>query len=97
MMRIKRKNQGRGRVGSLPPTKSEVELGDRGFRPEVVELRVVDLKSRNERRGKDLEKDKERKVKMRENIVNRKIVSSLKRYQEGMQGGGELCGWNVQE
>ena len=84
-------------MGSLPPTKSEVELGDRGFRPEVVELRVVDLKSRNERRGKDLEKDKERKVKMRENIVNRKIVSSLKRYQEGMQGGGELCGWNVQE
>ena len=97
MMRIKRKNQGRGRVGSLPPTKSEVELGDRGFRPEVVELRVVDLKSRNERRGKEKEKDLERKVKMRENIVNRKIVSSLKRYQEGVQGGGELCGWNVQE
>lgn len=67
MMKIKRKS----RIPSLHSAKSNFDMiNDRGIRPEVKELRVVDMKSRNER-----------KVKTSQNIANKKIMGSMKRYQ----------------
>lgn len=82
MMKIKRKN----RIPSVGPVRSHMEIiDDKGIKPDITELKVVDLKSRNER-----------KAKTSQNIMNRKIITSLKRYHENVQGKEKLCGWNVE-
>lgn len=81
MMKIRKKSK----LTPFHSPRLEIPEDDKGIKPYVAELRVVEPKNRTI----------ERKVKTSHMHLNRKIKTSMKRCSENRQLNGDLCGWLV--